>query len=300
MRPTLAPVVMAAAVIAGASAQQPPRFVSPSSELVVLPVVVVDHRGDVVADLPRDAFSVYDNGRRQPIALFSNQDRPVTVGLIVDDSGSMGPKGGEVLAAAATLARDSNPDDQIFAVAFNDSARRLLPGRPIVAGDPSALREALAQLAPDGRTALYDAVLLGLDSLEQGTNARKALVVISDGADNASRAGLEEVLARARRSDVPIYTVGLFDAQDYDTNPGVLKKLARETGGERYLPDSPGRLLQDCRHIARAIRSSYVIGYEPPRRDGRYHRVRVEVRGAAGRRLDARTRLGYVASGGSS
>ena len=103
------------------------------------------------------------------------------------------------------------------------------------------------------------------------------LVVISDGGDNASRATLDQVLARARDSNAAIYTIGIFDADDIDKNPGVLKSLARATGGERFLPQSPGELVQACERIAREIRSGYTIGYVPPDRDGAFHRVRVEV-----------------------
>src|SRR5947209_12631313 len=115
--------------------QQPPSFVSESTELVVLPVIVTDRQGRLVSDLPRDRFIVYDNGRRQPIVLFSNEDTPVTVGLIVDDSGSMAPKLGEVIAAALTFARSSNPQDELFAIAFNDRVRDALPGQRLTVAD---------------------------------------------------------------------------------------------------------------------------------------------------------------------
>ena len=122
-------------------------------------------------------------------------------------------------------------------------------------------------------------------------------MLISDGGDNASTATLNDVLALARASNVTIYTVGLFDAQDdRDQNPGVLKSLAQATGGERFLPTSPERLVDACAHIAREIRSGYTIGYVPPDRDGAYHRVRVDATAAGGRRLTVRTRPGYVAA----
>jgi Ca-activated chloride channel homolog len=120
--------------------------------------------------------------------------------------------------------------------------------------------------------------------------------VISDGGDNASHATLDRVLARARASNATIYTIGVFDRDDPDRNPGVLKTLARTTGGERFLPESGGPLISACERIAREIRSGYTIGYAPPDRDGAYHRLRVQV-DAGDRRLEIRTRPGYFAGG---
>jgi Ca-activated chloride channel family protein len=162
------------------------------------------------------------------------------------------------------------------------------------------LEKAIGSLHAEGRTSLYDALIAGLDHLKTGSRARKALVVISDGGDNASESTLAQVLARARESNAAIYTVGIYDDDDTDKNPGVLKSLARTTGGERFLPRSPGELLQACERIARDIRSGYTIGYVPPDRDGVYHRVRVEIAPADARRLSVRTRPGYFAAGHAS
>ena len=153
----------------------------------------------------------------------------------------------------------------------------------------------MSSLKPDGRTSLYDGIMTGLDRLDEGSRARKVLIVMSDGGDNASSATLDQVLDRARRSDATIYTIGLFDAADPDSNPGVLAELARTTGGERFLPRSAGPLLLACKRIAQDIRSGYTIAFEPPRLDNTYHRVRVEIERTNGRRLNVRTRPGYVA-----
>lgn len=288
--------VMATAIVA---AQQPPAqaplFFATSSELVVLPVVVAHGDGNFVTGLTRDQFSVFDDGRKQEVSLFSDADSPVTLGLVIDDSSSMGPKLGEVIAAALALARSSNPDDRIFAVDFNDRVHEVI-AEPIFARDIHGLDRALTTLVPEGRTALYDAIVAALDrEADAADPARKVLVVISDGGDNASRAKLDEVLARARKASVTIYTIGLFDEGDPDRDPGVLKKLAAETGGERFLPASPGPLMRDVEHIAREIRSGYTIGYVPPARDGRYHRVRVTIEAPQARRASIRTRPGYFA-----
>jgi Ca-activated chloride channel family protein len=158
----------------------------------------------------------------------------------------------------------------------------------------------MSSLRPEGQTALYDGLLAGLERLENARHSRRIIVLMSDGGDNASRATLEDVLARARRANVTIYTIGLFDPQSDDQNPGVLKRLAEVTGGERFLPRSAGPLLQACERIAHEIRSGYMVGYVPPDRDGAYHRVRVEVSGSDARRLRVRTRPGYFAAAGTS
>jgi VWFA-related protein len=280
-----------------ATAQDQPSFKSGSAELVVLPVVVTDKQGKFVSDLTTGQFTVFDNGRRMPIEFFTNEDTPVTIGLVVDASGSMRSKIGEVVAATLTFAKSSNPNDELFAVRFNDDVQSAVGDAPfLLASDVGRLESAMTSVRPDGRTALYDGVMMALEHLTRGSRSRKVLVVISDGGDNASTATLDDVLKRARDSNAAIYTVGIYDENDVDRNPRVLKDLARTTGGERYLPRSPGELLRVCNQIAREIRSGYTIGYVPPDHDGAYHRVRV-VLDAQPRKLNVRTRPGYFASG---
>jgi Ca-activated chloride channel homolog len=277
--------------------QPPPVFRSTSSELVVLPVVVTDDRGQFVSELDRSNFTVFDNGRATPVELFTNEDTPVTVGLVLDTSSSMRAKLGEVIAATMRFANSSHPQDELFVIRFNDDVRHALRDhRFLLASDSSALESALTSLVPEGRTALYDALMAGLDHLDNGTRARKILIAISDGGDNASRATLDRVLERARKSNATIYTIGIFDRNDPDRNPDVLKSLAEATGGERFLPRSAGPLVLACERIAREIRSGYTIGYTPPFRDGAYHRVRVVVE-SPDRKLRIRTRPGYFAGG---
>jgi len=289
---------MTVAAVAAVSAQDvaPPSFVSTSSELVVLPVSVSDRHGGVIFDLPRDRFVVYDNGRRQEVALFSNEDTPVTVGLVIDTSGSMRPKMPEVIIAATTFARHSNPQDELFTVSFNDVVVDTGTDRSTNAGDEKALGSELQALLPQGRTALYDGLAAGLDRLERAVSPRKALILISDGGDNASRSSLEDILSKARHSHVTIFTVGLFDPDDPDRNPGVLKSLAELSGGERFLPASPSALIKSCERIARELRSGYTVGYTPPDRDGLYHRVKVDVVPVHGEKVQVRTRPGYFAA----
>ncbi len=276
--------------------QDLPTFQASSSELVVLPVVVTNRDDAYVADLAADQFAVYDNGRRQQVSLFSNADTPVSAAVVIDGSGSMRNKLGQVIAATLAFARSSNPDDELFVIEFNERVREAAGEAALTARDPHALEAALRTLKPAGQTALYDALMVGLDRLERAPRPRKVVVLMSDGGDNASRAGLEDVLARARRSNVTIYAIGLYDQGAPDTNPDVLKKLAETTGGQRYLPKSPGPLLAACERIAREIRSGYTLGYVPPDRDGRFHLVRVLIDGPNARQLRVRTRPGYFAA----
>jgi hypothetical protein len=194
MRRLLAVLLLIAPVAA-----QEPSFRSGSSELVVLPVVVSDREGRYVSDVARERFAVYDNGRPVPIELFSNQDTPVTIGLILDASSSMRPKLAEVLTASLAFARSSNPDDELFALRFNDDVRDAVTGhRFLRADDLVALEIALGSVRPDGRTALYDALVAGIDRLAEGSRPRKVLIVVSDGGDNASAATLDRVRAGAQ------------------------------------------------------------------------------------------------------
>jgi VWFA-related protein len=296
LRPWIAALLLFCLSALPATAQEP-SFKSGSAELVVLPVVVTDKQGKFISDLTTEQFAVFDNGRRVPIEFFTNEDTPVTIGLVVDASGSMRSKIGEVVAATLAFAKSSNPNDELFAVRFNDDVQSAVGDAPfLLASDVGRLESAMTSVRPDGRTALYDGVMMSLEHLTRGSRSRKVLVVISDGGDNASSATLDDVLKRARDSNAAIYTVGIYDENDIDRNPRVLKELARTTGGERYLPRSPGDLLRACNQIAREIRSGYTIGYVPPDHDGAYHRVRV-VLDAQPRKLNVRTRPGYFASG---
>jgi VWFA-related protein len=289
-------VALIAVAVATLYGQEPLLFRGASSDLVVLSASVLDKEGGFVEGVDRGQFVIYDDGKRQPIHLFSDEDVPVDIGLLIDSSASMAPKIGEVVAATVAFAQWSHPEDELFTLAFNDQVRQPLNDRAfLLASDVADLEREMSSLRPEGRTALYDAVIAGLDRLDKGSRSRKVLIVLSDGGDNMSRATLDQVLERARRSDATIYTIGLFEPGARDSNPRVLKSLAEATGGERYMPRSPGLLLAACKRIARDIRSGYTIAFEPSRRDGRYHRIDVEVDRVAGRRLAVRTRPGYFA-----
>ncbi len=267
-------------------------------DLVVLHATVQKHRRrTLVSGLGKEDFQVYEDGVLQEIHSFSHEDIPVTVGLVIDNSGSMIPKRGEVIAAALAFARSSNPYDQIFLVNFNENVSFGLPENTPFTDNVAQLEVVLSRTAADGMTALYDAVAAGLEHLKKGKQDKKVLIVISDGADNASKLSLAEIMTMAEQSDTIIYTMGLFEEGDPDRNPGVLKRLAGATGGEAYLPWSVKDVVPICERIARDIRNQYTLAYIPTNRkqDGTYRAIEVKA-GAPGRGgLLVRTRAGYYA-----
>lgn len=271
--------------------------VSSEVDLVLLDVSVKDPKnGGFVANLKKDQFKVFENKTEAPISVFAAQDVPVTVGLVVDNSGSVRPKKPEIVTAALTFVTQSNPKDEVFVVNFNDRVMMGLPDDIPFTDNGQLLRQALLSNPAQGRTALYDALKLALTHIEDGRLDKKTLVVVSDGGDNASQTTRDEIMAMAERSLATIYTVGIFNPDDKDKNPGFLKALASLTGGEAYMPENINHLVGVCEKIAHDIRNRYTLGFAPAfTDDGKKHKIRVEAVGDDGRKLDARTRTHYVA-----
>ena len=280
----------------GVSAERP--TISVDVNLVVLHVTVRDRNGAFVSGLRSRDFRVKENGRPQLIRLFQHEDMPVSVGLIVDNSMSMRRKRRDVTGAALTFARSSNPRDEMFVVNFNERVSLGLPAMELFSTSSSELERALNGVPASGRTALYDAIESGLAHLKSATRDKKVLIIVSDGGDNASRHHLSQVLQDAESSEVILYTIGLFDEQDADTNPGVLRKLARATGGEAFLPGESSQVEPICQRIAEDIRHQYTIGYAPsdPQRNGGYRAIKLTATRPQGGELRVRTREGYIAS----
>jgi VWFA-related protein len=264
---------------------------------VDLHVTVQSHKDMFASGLGKENFQVYEDGVLQQISSFSSEDMPVTVGLVVDNSGSMKPKVGEVIAAATAFARSSNPEDQMFVVLFNENVSFGLPASTPFTDKEAQLRVALSRIKATGMTALYDAVAAALEQVKKGNRDKKVLIVISDGADNASKRSLSQVMALARQSDTIVYTMGLFEEGDPDRNPGALKQLARATGGETFLPESLKEVVPICERIAREIRNQYSIAYVPTNRkqDGAFRAIQVKASAPGRGRLSVRTRAGYYA-----
>lgn len=262
--------------------------------LVLLDVSVKDHAGGFLTGLSKDNFRIEENGVIQDITVFANNDVPVTVGILIDNSHSMVPKRAEVLAAATTFIEESNPHDEVFVLNFNDTVRRGLPAGMRFSDDVERLRSAIERGFPEGMTALNDAVVDGLEQLRAGRRDKKTLVVISDGGDNASRHTRKQVIEAVEQNIATIYTIGLFDLDDRDRDPGILKRLARISGGQAYFPRGEKGLIDVCRGIAHDIRTRYTVGYTPQAQNGGPLRhIHVHVSAPGHTSLTARTRTIY-------
>ncbi|MGD0012975.1 MAG: VWA domain-containing protein [Bryobacteraceae bacterium] len=307
MAKVIALPVLLLAVLAGSAGQKAPPArqdsdsgsfrISVDVALVVLHAAVSDRQGGFVSNLGQQDFEVYEDGVPQHIRLFRNEDVPVTVGLVVDHSTTMRPKLEEVAAAARTFVRSSNRQDEMFVVNFNEIVSLGLPGRIRFTDSTAELENAITTAPTGGKTALYDAIAKALEELQASSRDKKVLIVVSDGGDNASARSLDQVMKLAEQSSVVIYTVGLFDEQDPDRNPAVLKRLAQATGGEAFLPDQLSEVVTICKRIARDIRHQYIIGYVPTNaaRDGAHRTIRVVAQAAGHGKLLVRTRTGYIA-----
>jgi Ca-activated chloride channel homolog len=251
--------------------------------LLVLDVSVKDRKGRFIPDLVKENFAVLEDGKPQQITVFAHDDVPVTVGILVDESFSMKPKRAEVLAAAEAFIRESNPHDEIFVLNFNDRVRRGLPKTMSFSSDLEQLRAALEHGVPEGKTALYDAVEAGLEQLKLGRHEKKALLLISDGGDNASIHTRREIVKMVEERPATIYTIGIYDEEDPDRTPGLLRQLSEISGGEAYFPASIAGMAAVCHRIAEDLKVRYTVGYAPQASEGsnalRHVRVRVSLPG---------------------
>jgi Ca-activated chloride channel homolog len=283
--------------VSEAAGQDRPVFTT-ASDLVVVHATIKDRGGAYVTGLTRDAFAILEDGRPQHAQLFTSEDAPVTVGLLIDSSGSMQPIRERVIAAAAAFAEASHPSDELFALGFNDSVTPALPQTAPFTNDVTVLQNALTEtIHAYGRTALFDAITAGLDYLDRGGHERRVLVIVSDGGDNASRTTFEEVVTKTQASNAVIYTVALVDPVDRDANPGLLRRIAQANGGEAFAPRNADDITEVLQHIAQDIRHTYTFGYVSTNnvRDGAFRQIRLIVESPDRRRLVVRTRSGYRA-----
>jgi len=267
--------------------------------LVVLHATVLDERGRFVQDLKLDNFRVFEDKAEQKLAVFKREDIPVSVGLVIDNSGSMRDKRERVNAAALTFVKTSNPDDEEFVVNFNDEF--YLDLDKDFTSDINELKEALERIDARGSTALYDAIIGSLDHLKKGTRDKKVLLVITDGEDNASRKSLATTVQEAQQSDAVIYAVGLLSQESKRAAKRArqaLTSLAQATGGLAFFPEGVQDAEAICTQIAHDIRNQYTLGYYPTntRKDGSFRSVQVQLIPPRGRgKLSVRTRTGYYA-----
>lgn len=277
--------------------QSPAPVFKAESDLVVLHVNVFDGRSDAVPNLSRDAFSVIEDDKPQSITFFSNEEVPVAVGLVLDNSTSMLTRRAMVLAGTEAFAASSHPDDQMFTVVFNENVRLGLPPAAPFTQSRSMLQASIHRFVPGGKTAFHDAVVAGLEHLEEASHQKRVLVVLSDGEDNASQHSEDAMVQRAIRSDALIYTVSTADLGAKVGKPRLLRKLAEVSGGVNYEPERETEVVEAFQEIAANIRRGYSIGYVPTNstHDGRYRRVKVQVRTPGRNDLKVRARDGYLA-----
>jgi VWFA-related protein len=273
--------------------------------LVVCPTTVVDRAGHLVDHLTKDAFSVFENNVRQEIKVFRHEDIPVSMGLVIDSSGSMrnNNKRAGVEASAMALIQSSNPDDEVFVIHFNDETYFDNPGGRDFLTQLADMKVALGKTEPAGGTAMRDAVQLAVGWLKKAHKEKKVLVVVTDGEDNSSSEdnSLENVVRSARQNEVLIYSVGLLSEEDHKAAANAkhqLSELSDATGGEAFFPKDVTEVEAIAHQVARDLRSQYTIEYTPsnPAMDGTFRRIRVAVKAPGS--PTARTRTGYYATPG--
>jgi Ca-activated chloride channel family protein len=276
-------------------ADQPTTFRA-DTRLVVLHATVIDKSGRFITNLPQGAFHVFENNVEQPIKKVLREDVPVSMGLIVDNSGSMRTKRGRVEASALALVKASNPQDEVFIVNFNDEA---FLDQPFTA-DIKELERGLSKIDSRGGTAMRDAIRMSIDYLkENGKKDKKVLVVVTDGDDNNSSGTLENLVKAAQQSEVLIYTVGLLseeEKREAKRATRALNAISDATGGKSYYPKELKEVDSICQQVARDIRSQYIIEYNPknPALDGSFRQIKVLANGP--NHPVVRTRSGYYAT----
>lgn len=271
------------------------------TDLVTLTLTVTDPYGRYVSGLGKNAFTISDNGVEQDIAFFSDSDAPVSVGIIFDVSGSMnGQKIGKARKALERFITSSHPMDEYFLIAFNNRAQLLMDRTR----DGEAVLSKLTLVKPKNNTALYDAVYLGIERVTRGSHQKRALMIISDGQDNASRYNFGEVRRLMKESDVVTYAVGILDGGDLSGSLGMqgqafLDELTSVTGGKSFYPQTNVEMDEIFERIALELRHQYSIGYTPRdfQPNGKWRKVKVKVKPPRGMpRLTVRGREGYYAT----
>lgn len=268
---------------------------SSEARLVPLSVTVQDKSSHLVTNLSESAFQVYENGILQPLKVFKREDVEISLGLIIDSSGSMRDKREQVAVAALDLVKDSNPRDEVFIVDFNDEAYL----DQDFTSDTAKMQQALSKIPVRGGTAMRDAIRMSIDHLKKGAKRdKKVLLVVTDGNDNASIVGLEDLVKEAQNSAVLLYAIGLLTEEERSEAKKAkrsLDLLTAATGGEAYYPKDLADVDRIAHHVAHDLRNQYSIAYSPtsPKLDGSYRQIKVVV--TAPRHLVARTRSGYYA-----
>ena len=274
-------------------------------DLVVIHTTVLDKNSHFVGGLKKENFSVYEDGIAQTITAFSQEDVPVSLGIVLDTSGSMRTKIENVNKAALAFIKASNPDDEVFLIGFSEEVELLED----YTNDLEAITDSLDNIIVSGGTALYDAIHLAVGKAQKGIKPKKAIVVISDGEDRDSYYKLEEMIEKVQESDVQVYTVGFLNAVPDKGLFGrwsksvpekahdALQRISEETGAKAFFPQRVTEMNTIVAQIAYELRNQYSIGYISTNatRDGSYRRLRVQLDTAKAQGLHVRHRRGYQA-----
>lgn len=277
-----------------AFAQEDPVFTS-DTRLVLLHATVVDNKGNIITDLPRSSFKVYENNVEQPLKLFRREDVPISLGLIVDNSGSMRMRRNKVESAALQMVKASNRQDQVCIVNFNDDAFLDVD----FTGDIKKMEEGLTRIDARGGTAMYDAISMSIDHLvSKGKRDKKVIMLITDGADTASKTSLEKVISQVHSTDIVVYSIALLnDEQPRDAKKAkrALETISKATGGLCFFPKTVEEVDALAIEVAKDIRSQYVMAYSPTVQelDGTFRTIKVTANGP--NKPQVRTRTGYYA-----
>jgi VWFA-related protein len=272
--------------------------------LVVLHTTVLDDRGRFADGLKEENFRVFEDKAEQKLSIFKREDIPVSMGLVIDNSGSMRDKRPRVNEAALTLVQASNPQDEAFVVNFNDDFYLDLD-KDFTNSIPE-LKEALERIDSRGSTALYDAIIGSMDHLKKASKDKRVLLIVTDGEDNTSRNSLEKTVREIQKTNTVIYTIGLLGDENKKAKSRArkaLKEIAEASGGLAFFPENVDDVHNICEQVAHDIRNQYTLAYYPTnsKRDGTFRAVQVEIIPPRGRgKLIARTRNGYYAPNGPS
>jgi Ca-activated chloride channel homolog len=278
-------------------------------DLVLMYTSVFDKNNHFVSGLKLDSFRVYEDGIEQKIASFAQEDVPVSMGILLDLSGSMRGKIDQVNKAALAFIKASNPQDQVFLIGFNEEVELLQD----YTSDIDEVTDSLENIVVTGGTAAYDAIYLGVQKAHAGNKPKKAVVVITDGEDRDSYYKLDELVAKVQESDVQVFCIGFLNAAPDKGLFGKwsksvpekaregLKKISEETGGKAFFPDKITDIHGIVSEIASELRNQYSIGYFSTNsvRDGSWRRVKIDLPGSTQSNNHARYRRGYYAPKGA-
>jgi Ca-activated chloride channel family protein len=247
--------------------------------LILVPVTVTDPLDRLVTGLEKDNFEIFEGKQKQQIHNLSSEDAPVSVGVILDMSGSMNNKFDKAKEAVVQFMQTANPEDEFFIIGFSDHPLLLSD----FTGSVGDIQSRLVMARPKGMTAMLDAIYMGMNKMKQAKRERKALLIISDGGDNHSRYSESEIKSAVKEADVQIFAIGLFDqaprTQEERYGPALLSEMTDVTGGRTFTLNDPNELPDVATKIGTELRNQYVIAYKPVTkpRDGKWHKIKVKL-----------------------